>query len=199
MHKRAPVKVLIGLGLVAMSGFSVAQLEPVINFQIRHYDVTGMTTAEISQSVFKNTPVKMNGGRFGAVTHNSFSTSYSAVPTSQGGCEVKNARVVLDSTIVLPRLIQAGQSPIVLAEWERYIGALRAHEQLHANNGKFTAETLASRLYAFKSNLPCPQMRLRLDEAVDRLIQNMGAWDQRLDAETQHGKTQGAFLRPVFR
>lgn len=107
--------------------------------------------------------------------------------------------MALDSTIVLPRLIQGGQSPIVLAEWERYIGALRAHEQLHANNGKFTAETLASRLYAFKSNLPCPQMRARLDEAVDRLIQNMGAWDQRLDAETQHGKSQGAFLRPVFR
>lgn len=199
MLKRAPGKGFICWMMMGVSSFSVAQPEPVINFQIRHYDVSGMTTAEISQSVFKNTPVRINGGRFGAVTHNRFSTSYSAVSTSTGGCEVKNARVVLDSTIVLPRLVQGGHSPNVMAEWERYIGALRAHEQLHANNGKYTAETLASRLYAFKSNLPCTQMRSRLDEAVDRLIQNMGEWDRRLDAETQHGKSQGAFLRPVFR
>lgn len=193
------MRVLVLVLAIAAPSIAQAQPEPLINFQIRHYDVAGMSTAEISQSVFKNTPVGIDGGRFAAVTHNRFSTSYSAVTTTQGGCEVKNARVVLESTILLPRLIQGGQSAVVIAEWNRYIGALRAHEQLHASNGKYTAETLASRLYAFKSHLPCQQMRVKLDEAVDRLIQNMGEWDRRLDSETQHGKSQGAFLRPVFR
>ncbi len=191
--------VLVLALVAAIPTTTQAQPEPVINFQIRHYEVAGMTTAEISQSVFQNTPVGMDGGRFAAVTHNRFSTSYSAVATTQGGCEVKNARVVLDSTILLPRLVESGQSARVLAEWNRYIGALRAHEQLHASNGKFTAETLATRLFAFKSHLPCQQMRVKLDQAVDRLIQNMGDWDRRLDSETQHGKSQGVYLRPGFR
>lgn len=173
--------------------------EPTINFKIQHYSVSGSTTAEISSSVFKNTPVVMNGNRFGAVTHNQFNTGYSTVSTASGGCEVKNARIVLNSTIVLPNLIRNGQSPAVLAEWERYIGALRAHEQMHANNGKYTAETLISRLYNFRAEMPCPSMRAKLDQAVDRLINNMGAWDQQLDSQTEHGKSQGAYLRPGFR
>jgi predicted secreted Zn-dependent protease len=173
--------------------------EPVINFTIQHYPVTGASTGEISKSVFQNTPVQMSNGRFGAVTHNKFTTSYSTIATEQGGCEVKNARVQLDSTIVLPQLAETGQSAAVLKEWERYIGALRAHEQMHANNGRYTAETVASRLYDFKSGLSCVQMRAKLDQAVDLLIQNMGNWDTQLDAQTEHGKTQGAFLRPDFR
>lgn len=177
----------------------LAQPEPLINFSIKHYEVTGSTTAEISQSIFRNTPVQINGRSYGAVTHNRFSTSYSSVRMSNGGCAVKNARLVLDSVIILPKLVVDGQSQLVLDEWGRYIGALRAHEMMHANNGKYTAQTLASRLYNFKSTLSCPEMKLRLDRAVDGLINNMGEWDQQLDAKTEHGKSQGAFLRPGFR
>ena len=191
----------IGLLVLAMATASAAQAGPMpmINFKIQSYPVYGSTTAEISASVFNNTPVVMDGRRFGAVTHNQFQTGFSAVSTSNGGCEVKNAKVVLNSTIVLPNLVQGRQSPAVQAEWERYIGALRAHEQMHANNGKYTAETLLSRLYNFKAEMPCSMMKAKLDQAVDRLINNMGEWDQRLDSQTEHGKSQGAFLRPGFR
>lgn len=190
-----------GLLVFTMATASAAQAgpEPTINFKIQHYSVSGSTTAEISNSVFKNTPVSMGGNRFGAVTHNQFQTGYSTVPTASGGCEVKNARITLNSTIVLPSLIQGGQSPAVLAEWERYIGALRAHEQMHANNGKYTAQTLANRLYDFSTKFPCQEMRVKLDQAIDRLINNMGVWDQNLDAQTEHGKTQGAYLRVGFK
>ena len=186
--------------LVAMTAASAAQArpEPVINFKIEHYAVTGNTTAAISASVYKNTPVKMNGGRYGAVTRNQFTTAYSSVGTVSGGCEVKNARIILTSTIVLPDLVMDGQSPAVLAEWQRYIGALRAHEMMHANNGRHTVETLAGRLYNFKAGMSCAQMKVKLDRAIDQLITNMGDWDQRLDAQTQHGKSQGAYLRPGF-
>jgi predicted secreted Zn-dependent protease len=188
---------LLALGVMALPAH--AEPEPIINFKIQHYSVSGTTTAEISTSVFQKTPVKMNNGRFGAVTYNEFTTNYSTVGAGRGGCEVKNARIQLDSTIVLPQLVETDQSEAVIGEWGRYIGALRAHEQMHANNGKLTAETLASRLYDFKSSLPCAEMRVKLDQALDRLIQNMGEWDKQLDAQTEHGKSQGAFLRPVFK
>ncbi|NVL48654.1 DUF922 domain-containing Zn-dependent protease [Pseudomonas syringae pv. actinidiae] len=191
----------VGLLLLALATASAAQAnpEPTINFRIQRYPVTGSTTDEIIAAVFKNTPVVMDGDRFGAVTHNQFQTAFSVVPTASGGCEVKNARIVLDSTIVLPSLVVNGQSPAVLAEWERYIGALRAHELMHANNGKYIAETLIGRLYDFQAQMSCEVMKTMLDQAVDRLINNMGTWDQRLDSQTEHGKTQGAFLRPGFR
>lgn len=190
--------IMLALAIAAPST-SQAQPDPIISFKIQHYSVSGMTTAEIGKSVFQNTPVRMNGGTYGAVTHNRFTTSYSSVATAQGGCEVKNAMVQLESTVVLPQLVRAGQSATVLAEWERYIGALRAHEGMHANNGKHIASTLAKRLYDFKSLLPCNQMKAKLDQSVDGLINNMGEWDRQLDLTTEHGKSQGAFLRPIFR
>jgi len=176
-----------------------AQPQPTIDFGIRYYDVEGSTTAEIRNSIFRNTPIRINGSPYGAITENRFTTGYSSVGTSSGGCEVKNARVFLDSKITLPRLVPSGQSPAVMAEWERYIGALRAHEMMHATNGRYTAQTVASRLYNFKSQMPCVQMRSKLDTAVNQLIQNMGVWDQQLDAQTEHGKSQGAFLQPGFK
>lgn len=47
---------------IAAASVAQASPEPIINFQIEHYSVTGNTTAAISASVFRNTPVKMNGG-----------------------------------------------------------------------------------------------------------------------------------------
>jgi predicted secreted Zn-dependent protease len=178
---------------------AMAQPEPIVQFGIEYYEVSGATTAEISKSIFDNTPVRGANGMFGAVTKNQFSTAYSSVSTTNGGCEVKNVRVELASTVVLPELVINGQSQQVFGEWSRYIGALRAHEMQHANNGKYTANTLAGRLYNFKTSLPCKQMRVRLDYAVNELIVNMGRWDQQLDAKTEHGKSQGAFIRIGFK
>lgn len=157
--------------------------------------VVGADTSQIDASIFANTPVLINGNKFGAVTHNVFSTSYATVGTRAGGCEVKNVHVVLDSSIILPKLSLGQYSAAVLAEWQRHIGALTAHEMQHANNGRYTAETIAGRLYNFKSAMPCEVMRPRLDQAIQQLIRNMGAWDERLDRETNHGETQGAYIR----
>lgn len=188
---------LATIGAILVS-HAYAAPQPSINFAIRYYDVTGTTTDEIRSAVFRNTPIRIKGVPYGAVTENRFSTGYSAVGTSSGGCEIKNVRIVLDSSITLPRLVPSGQSSAVLAEWDRYIGALRAHEMMHATNGRYTAETVAGRLYDFKAQMPCSQMRDKLDQAVNQLIHNMGVWDQRLDAQTEHGRSQGAFLRPGF-
>lgn len=190
---------LIIAALLSGTSAAHAQPEPTIDFGISYYDVEGATTAEIRSSVFRNTPIRIKGSPYGAITANRFTTGYSSVGTSSGGCEVKNVRVFLESKITLPRLVINGQSGPVLAEWERYIGALRAHEMMHANNGKYTAQTVAGRLYNFKAQMPCSQLRTKLDAAVNQLIHNMGVWDQQLDAQTEHGKSQGAFLRPGFR
>lgn len=187
----------------ALAGFLIpalcwAEPEPSIDFSVRYYDVTGSTTDQIRASVFHNTPIRINGSPYGAVTENHFDRAYSAVTTSAGACEVKNVRVHLISRITLPRLVQNGQSEAVLSEWQRYIGALRAHEMMHAQNGRYTAETIASRLFSVKSAMPCPQMQQLLNAAVEQLIENMGKWDEQLDAKTEHGRSQGAFLRPGF-
>lgn len=185
--------------VLAFAAPAAASPQPAINFKVQHYLVSGRDTTALERAVFATTPVAMNGQRYGAVTHNEFRTSYSAVGTGDGGCEIKNVRVILDSTIILPKLAPGQYSRAVLAEWSRYIGALTAHEMQHANNGKYTAETIAARLFNFRAPMPCLEMRPKLDRAIDSLIKNMGQWDANLDRDTNHGATQGAFLRKGIR
>jgi len=180
---------------VVMSAPLLASPQPTINFQLEHYLVSGASTDELERSIFESTPVFISGRRYGAVTKNEFATSYAAVGTSEGGCEVRNVKVLLNSTVILPKLAPGRYSGALLAEWQRYIGALTAHEMQHANNGKYTAETLAKRLYNFKAPIPCSQMKPKLDQALDRLVKNMGHWDLELDRQTAHGATQGATLK----
>lgn len=190
---------LMAAGGLAFCATADAGPAPEINFKIERYKVSGITTTEIDRSIYNNTPVVMGGQRYGAVTHNTFRTSYSAVTTGEGGCEVKNVSVVLDSTVVLPELVPGQHSQAVLNEWRRHLQALTAHEMQHAHNGKYTAETIAGRLFGFHAQMPCSEMKPRLDLAIDQLVNNMGAWDKRLDQTTQHGKTQGAYLQTGIR
>lgn len=177
----------------------MASPAPQIDFAIQHYDVSGATTDEINASIFQNTPVRIDGRKFGALTVNKFSTNYSTINTSSGGCEVKNVRIGLNSKVILPRLANQDVSDGVRAEWFRYINALAEHERLHANNGKQIAETLSKRLFGFASDLSCKETTVLLNRGIDRLIGNMSEWDRALDHATEHGRAQGAYLRGGIR
>lgn len=186
---------------IYVAGVQLARAEPIptIDFSVEYYPVQGMSTDEINRSIFSNSPISISGQKYGAVTRNDFSTGFDRISTPQGGCEVRNVRVRLTSRVMLPQLVNSGQSPQVIHEWNRYIGALIAHEKLHANNAKLTADTLVARLFGLRGHLPCDKMAVSLNTAIDVLVARMGDWDKKLDHETKHGSSQGAFLRGGIR
>tara|TARA_R110002124_G_scaffold128157_19_gene288720 strand:+ start:17759 stop:18349 length:591 start_codon:yes stop_codon:yes gene_type:complete len=183
------------LGFLFISEHAHASPEPIIDFSVEYYSVSGRTTDEINRSIFENTPIMMSGRRYGAVTKNDFITNFDQIASRRGGCEVRNVRVELKSKVILPKLTPAYQSNQVSQEWNRYLSALIDHEKLHANNARRTAETLVTRLFGLESDLPCDQMKVKLNQAIDLLVSRMGAWDLRLDQQTSHGAAQGAFLQ----
>lgn len=199
MKQRSFPAFLLAVTGLCVAGGSAAAPAPQVNFNIVHYEVQGKTTDEIQRSLFERTPVLMPGGRYGAVTHNRIRTNYSAVGNKSGGCEIKNVRVVLDSTVVLPRLVTPNVSPAVRREWDRYINALAHHEQLHANNGKHIAQTVSQRLFGLKSQHQCDVTLRQLKSGIDHLIKGMAKWDDELDRRTNHGRSQGAFLQEGIR
>lgn len=185
--------------LMALSPGISASPAPIVTFKIQHYEVAGQTVAEIKSSMFRNTPVRGLSGNFGAVTVNSFSTTYNLMPTASGGCEVRNPVVALDSVVTLPRLVIGNQTRVVLVEWQRFIGALRAHEMLHAKNGLNIAQTILTRLSTIQTRMPCNQVSVNLNNAIQVLMNNMSEFDRQLDSKTNHGESQGAVLNTNVR
>ncbi|MFW5301089.1 DUF922 domain-containing protein [Pseudomonas aeruginosa] len=195
--RRGPSAMLLvmAVGLAPATVLADPTGEPVVNFKVEHYWVTGRSVQEIQASISENAPTR-NGDTFyaGATVWN-LDSSYDYVPLASGGCAISNPRVTVNITISLPALRDDVQrSPGVIREWNRFYIALRAHELLHAANGKRTAQTLLSRLSGVRTELPCERLSVVVSQAGQALIKKLGEYDSQLDQQTNHGATQGALL-----
>lgn len=187
--------------LVALLGpiGAVANPQPIIDFQLEHYWVSGQSTDDLRQQIFEKTPVWISGQKYGAATINNFQTAYALTSTAAGGCEVKNPSVRLSSKVILPKLIPGQYSDTLYMEWVRYIRALTEHEMQHAQNGKRAAEDLARQLASYSMEIPCARMNPILAEAVAKFIEQRGVWDVEFDQATRHGAVHGAELKSGIR
>ncbi|WGK63339.1 DUF922 domain-containing protein (plasmid) [Halopseudomonas sp. SMJS2] len=174
-------------------GAAFGSPQPIVKFDIVYYPAEGKTIPEIHDSMFRNSPIRSARGTYGGLTTNTIAANYDLMQTSKG-CEVRNPVVKLKSIVTLPKLTEEVRSVGTAREWERFIGALRAHELMHARNGHAIAKTVLSRLYNFKSGQSCGAIKANLDHAISTLINNMNEFDRHLDRDTSHGATQGAML-----
>jgi predicted secreted Zn-dependent protease len=112
------------------------------------------------------------------------------------GCKVINPVVYLSVQVTLPKLIPGiNTTPAVLQEWERFLGALRAHELQHAVSGQHTARKVEQRLSNLQTRYSCERTKAMLTESTAALIHDSNRFDVELDKRTKHGLTQGAYLR----
>lgn len=192
MHK-VPAILLVFLMAIVGQGTAYGSPQPIVKFDIVYYPAEGRTISEIHDSMYRNSPIRSAEGTYGGLTTNTITANYDLMQTSSG-CEVRNPVVKLKSIVTLPRLTEDVRSVGTVREWERFIGALRAHELMHARNGRSIAKTVLTRLYNFKSAQACEAIRARLDQAISTLIENMNEFDRHLDRDTSHGATQGAAL-----
>lgn len=174
---------------------AISSAEPIVTFRLEHYEVTGNTVAEIQKSVLARTPVRSASGVYGGATRWHLETSYRTEPLPGGRCAVLDPKVFLEIKVTLPRLKPGTRiTRQAYAEWNRFLGALRAHEKLHALNGKFTAETLERRMANLTTGFDCQRTKEVLDKSSRALIDQISQRDVELDRRTVHGRSQGAFL-----
>lgn len=188
---------LVGVALVLSipGGCAWADaLRPIVDLRVAYYSVTGQTISEIQKSIAESTPSKEGTYYYAGVTIWDLNSSYDLVDTAKG-CAVKNSEVRLNTTIHLPQLAETRLvSASVRAEWTRFSNALKTHEMLHAKNAYRAAMTLLSKISRVDTAVPCLRARTIIQEGTDALINNISDFDRQLDRQTQHGKTQGAFL-----
>lgn len=180
--------------LVALT--TLAQAAEPVSSAVReqHYMVYGRTIDEISHSIIERTPVRNARGAFSANTRTHYKTTYRLVPVAQTGCVLKSAAVKVESVVTLPQLAPGTLSPAVAAEWLRYYTALRTHEYLHVESGKESARTTQQWLASMKVRGPCHAARPHVRIAIEAYILKLDERDRHLDALTDHGRSQGAWL-----
>ncbi|MCM2318880.1 MAG: DUF922 domain-containing Zn-dependent protease [Pseudomonas sp.] len=173
----------------------VQAAEPVSStVREQHYMVFGRTIDDIQRSIIERTPVRNAWGAFAGNTKSHYKTTYRLVPVAQTGCVLRNAEVKVESVVTLPQLAPGTLSPAVAAEWRRYYTALRTHEYLHVESARESARTTQQWLAGMQIGGPCHAARPHVRVAIEAYILKLDERDRQLDALTDHGRAQGAWL-----
>ena len=109
-----------------------------------------------------------------------------------GSCRINSTQVDVSADITLPRL--AGGSGAQRAAFDRYVAALKQHEMGHYQLGREAASAIDQRLAGLPPTASCTLLEKSANDAANQLLDTYREKERRYDAETDHGKTQGARL-----
>ena len=180
---------------VAPTGLAISASTPGVTIflePIHWYPVTGGTAAQIYASMEQCRPAAI--APYTGKTNNWVNYRYTSAVNSRGQCSVGAVAVGVQSTMVLPSWTPSTNStPELAKEWQTFIDALYTHEGGHVDR----AISGARQLYADLTNVgpgPCSTLTARTSAVFSRDNAAIEQAQFAYDAQTDHGRTQGAVL-----
>lgn len=107
-------------------------------------------------------------------------------------CKLTEVHTELTASINLPTLV--GASDRQVRKFEPFLAALRVHEQGHYAIGQEAAAAVDAALLALPEMPNCDALQAAVSATGNETMATFKGRGAQYDAETQHGKTQGAWL-----
>jgi predicted secreted Zn-dependent protease len=190
---RIPGFFLVVALFTAGSGMVDAFADPVVTQTFDYYDVDGATAQELRADLNRLGP--MDGTehrRFDAVTHWYVRWRFTYTNVG-GGCEISSVSTSADITYAFPRLRRRSTAPAALRRaFAGYLENLLVHEKGHARVGIDIASRIEQGIRRLPPAPTCPVLDDAANDLGHALIKEANQLDIDYDAQTQHGKTQGA-------
>lgn len=156
-----------------------------------YYDVAGHSARELRDDLNNKGPLD-HGKRFDA--HTAWRVTWTFLYAPEGnGCKVTKVNASLDGTIELPRWQHRGDaSPTLVGKWERYLAALRVHEDGHYAHGVAAEREIDALGQSFRITGSCTAMAKAFNDEANAIVARYAAMDATYDRDTDHGRSQGA-------
>ena len=157
--------------------------------RVEYYDVHGRTLAELRADMRRLGP-KVADSSFVGETRSPMRWTWKTESSGATSCSIKDARVTVTAEILLPRWTPpADAEPGLVAEWERFMGALEAHEAGHKDIAAKAAHDIAEQLRGLSTL--CSQINTRASDLAREIIEKGNGQQKAYDAQTRHGLMQG--------
>jgi predicted secreted Zn-dependent protease len=190
---RIPGFFLVVALFTAGAGMVDALADPVVTQTFDYYDVDGATAQELRAELDRRGPIDgTEHRRFDAVTHWYVRWRFTYENVG-GGCEITTVSTNADITYAFPRLRHQSAAPAALRRaFAGYLKNLLVHEKGHAQVGIDIAARIEAAIRRLPSAPTCPVLDDAANDLGHALIKEANQLDIDYDAQTQHGKTQGA-------
>ncbi len=184
--KRAPIGGGTSSTVNTPGGVSSAYTPPA-DVKFDYYEVRGADFDSVLGSM-------MSGRQFAGRTD--WHLSYRYQPRAEAGaCKADSVTTTLALSMTLPHWSPPPGVPgDLIGRWERFMSALRMHEDGHVQDAR-TLESTAKRALLALSSANCAGLDAAMHARFDQLLEQGRARDREYDEQTGHGKTQGAVFR----
>jgi predicted secreted Zn-dependent protease len=173
-----------GASVVGTPGTPGAPYVPPAEVKIDYYDVQGANYNAVLGSM-------MSGRPFAGRTNWNLSYQYQSRMQADA-CTVESVTIKLELSMTMPRWSPPSGAPAELVgRWERFNSALRVHEDGHVSGAR-NLESAARRALLALSAANCGALDAAMRARFDQILEQGRAYDRDYDAQTGHGKTQGA-------
>ena len=165
----------------------VSDGQPTVSSKYRCYVVSGDTAAALVSEMDRLGP-----GPDHAYTrwYVEYGFRFSA---SGATCRIETLDVSVRTVFTLPRWADPRRaSQDLRTEWNRYLKAVLVHENGHRRLGEEAGARVFRRLDGFEA--ACSEIERRVNELANSTIAEQRRREDRYDARTDHGRTQGARL-----
>ena len=164
---------LRGLAIVVLCLAAVCEAQAELRVKIAYetYEVVGDDLAAVWRDIAANAPRALRTGLHAQAESRiryRWTLGYVATPS---GCAAIRPGVTVDATILVPDWVGAATAPSPLrAAWQRYIAAVRSHEEEH----RAIAEETGRALHAFLAGAPrhrsCRALASRIERGIDAIM-----------------------------
>ena len=185
----------VGAGIVLIVGGRAPKVvqvtKPAISYTTDYYDVSGLTKDEIWASQTRARRDTFLEGH-PAVTIAKVDINFK---TRQFGGKCKATMIKFDVslTYVYPRLTSLPDvSPGIAADWNRFVAALKVHEEGHAKIEVERAGLMLEELQKIPAYATCEEFNRVWRAKANAFALETKQVEAAYDRDTQSGKTQGA-------
>lgn len=177
-----------------MGGSAVPDPAIRVRERVVHYEVEGGTVEEIRRSLDRGAR-RTEEGRFRGTTQWNVRWRYRYEPRG-GSCVVADVDVWLEVTTTLPRWRGSARAgPEVVRWWAAYTASLEAHEAGHRDYAVGAANEVLRAVRNLRTST-CAHMPDEANARARWIVERYRELNRRYDAETRHGRTQGAGWPP---
>ncbi|WP_051785703.1 DUF922 domain-containing Zn-dependent protease [Endozoicomonas numazuensis] len=166
--------------------------EPVVETNIKYYEIQGSSPYELRHQLDDKSPVILDGERLDADTewdvHWNFKWS-----ESKNQCKIDSVTTRVNVEYTLPEWVNRDTSRRRLREkWDRYYTALKEHEKGHKDIGFEAAYDIEEAIAAMKPEAHCQKLEKQANALAESIIHQYVKRDKKYDRITRHGLDQGA-------
>lgn len=175
--------------LLCVVGVASAEVSQQLRYD--YYNVKPRAGETLMSALSRSSDIRQGGNIFHGYTRWSVYWYYKVEKTANRLCRLDEIRVEIEGRITLPQL--DGGTASMRRRFNEYAAALHRHELGHFAFAQQAGEEI-DRALQRTAEAGCRELKNQANDSAYRILNRYQQQEDAYDRETQHGRTQGAWL-----